>query len=315
MCGTVALAKYRKASDGLNARVAPPWSEEKLRILAAYLNGFAHACKRVGGWYALDAFAGGGLNISGTSGVEILGSPVIALKAGSPQATRVVACEQQDGARAALTQRTAGYGDRIRVEAGDANQRIVELLAPIPRGAPSFAFLDPEGSELAWTTVRAVAAHKDDRYSKMEQLILFPTDMGFVRLLDLNNPLKPKHAEMVTRMFGDERWVPIWEDRRADRINAFQARERYVGAYLARLQHDLGYRHVQDRQITKPGGQSMYFLIHATDNDAGERIMDHCFNKKHLRVEEEAGGQVPMFQVPVAQRKRRQAAPPKMTDD
>lgn len=301
----MAKAEYQAASDDLLARVAPPWSEEKLRILGAYLDGFARACKSVGTWYALDAFAGGGLNISKTSGQEIKGSPLIALEAQPPKAALVVACEKHDGARAALEIRSAPYGSRVHIEPGDANERIKDLLALIPTGAPSFAFLDPEGSELAWTTVEAVAAHKDKRYSKMEQLILFPTDMGFVRLLDLNKPLKPEHAEMVTRMYGDERWIPIFEDRRAERINAFQARERYLDAYVARLRDDLGYVHVQERQIVKPSGHPMYFLVHATDNDTGEKIMDHCFNKKHLRVEEEAGGLVPMFHVPVAPRKRR----------
>lgn len=307
----MAKATYRAApSDGLPARVAPAWTEEKLRILDCYLNGFAKACRKAGGWYALDAFAGGGLNLSELSGGEIPGSPRIALEASSPPADLVVVCERDHRARDALKVRLAPYGPRARIFAGDANDCIGEMLALIPPGAPSFAFLDPEGSELRWTTVRAVAAHKDRPYTKMEQLILLPTDMGFVRLLSLREPLKPELAEKVSEMYGNEEWRAIWEDRRAERISADVARTRYVALYARGLK-ELGYRHVQERQIVKPGadgrpGSPMYFLLHASDNDAGGSIMDWCFNKQHVRVAEEQG-QIALLSVPVAPRKRRLA--------
>lgn len=48
----------------------------------------------------------------------------------------------------------------------------------------------------------------------------------------------------------------------------------------------------------------MYFLIHASDHDAGERIMGHCFDKKHIRPGEQLG-QEGLFHVPVAPRLRR----------
>jgi three-Cys-motif partner protein len=303
-------AKLKMASDEHRARVAPTWTEEKLRILECYLHGFAVACKSVGGWYALDLFAGGGLNVSETSGSEIPGSPLVALDARSPEASLVLCCEQGDEALAALRHRTAQYGRRCEIFAGDANEKVVEMLGRVPRRAPAFAFLDPEGAELEWQTVRRVAEHKDPASTKIEQLILFPTDMGFVRLLSLDKPLDPGYAERVTAMFGNDDWRDIYERRRADQITAEQAREEYLRLYVRGLRDDLGYAYVQERQITKeptrPGGRGapMYFLVHATDKDAGERIMDHCFNKKHLRPDEERG-QAAMFHTPVAPRRRR----------
>src|SRR4051812_33818604 len=98
-------ASYRAAEDGFPARDADTWSEEKLMILECYLHGFAQACRKAGGWYALDLFAGTGVNYSLTRGAEILGSPLIALEAGLPQATRVIATETDDRARAALVSR------------------------------------------------------------------------------------------------------------------------------------------------------------------------------------------------------------------
>lgn len=302
-------ATLKTASDGHRARVAPTWTEEKLRILECYLEGFARACKRAGGWYSLDLFAGGGLNISDTTGVEIPGSPLIALEAQPPAATRVLLCEQGREVLAALEHRTQAYGERAKIFPGDSNQLVGDMLAVVPPRAPAFAFLDPEGAELEWSTVQAIAAHKQGQRYKVEQLILFPTDMGFVRLLSLKKPLEPGYAERVTAMFGNDDWRDIYDRRRADSITAEQAREEYLQLY-ARGLRQLGYRHVQERQITKEptrsGGRGgpMYFLLHATDNDAGETIMGHCFDKKHLRPGEELG-QGQLLHTPVQRRKRR----------
>jgi three-Cys-motif partner protein len=146
----VGEAKYVKAGDGHLARVAPPWTEEKLMILDAYLKAFAQACRKAGGWYGLDLFAGGGLNWSEVRDREINGSPLIALEAEAPPATLVVACEHDRKAHKALGARTARYGDRARVFREDANKTIGKMLALVPNRAPAFAFLDPEGSELDW---------------------------------------------------------------------------------------------------------------------------------------------------------------------
>jgi three-Cys-motif partner protein len=302
-------AKLQQASDGHLARVAPIWTEEKLRILACYLEGFAKACKKAGGWYSLDLFAGGGLNISETTRGEIPGSPLIALEARAPEATKVLICEQGRTVLAALRERTAPYGDRVHIVDGDANRHVHAMLQAVPVHAPAFAFLDPEGAELEWATVQAVAEHKATTRNKVEQLILFPTDMGFVRLLSLKKPLDRGYADRVTAMFGTDDWEAIYARRRADEIGAGKAREEYLRLY-ARGLRGLGYRHVQERQITKEPakaggrGSPMYFLLHATDSDAGESIMGHCFDKKHVRPREELG-QAQLLHTPVMPRKRR----------
>ncbi len=309
----MAQAKYQAASDGHAARLAPTWTEEKLAILDCYLRGFSSACKRhPSGWYALDIFAGGGLNVSKTTGAEIPGSPLIALEAGPPGARAVVLCERHIGALAALIDRVARFGVRARVFAKDANIEIRDMLVLIPRDAPGFAFLDPEGSELAWDTVSAIAEHKPTPYTKVEQLILLPTDMGFVRTLPLAKDLSEAAAAKITSMYGHKRWRAIYERRRSGAINAESARTAYVRLYAQGLR-DLGYKYVQERQITKEGargraGAPMYFLIHASDHEAGERIMAHCFDKKHIRSGEQLG-QEGLFHVPVAPRRRRLSDP------
>jgi three-Cys-motif partner protein len=292
----MARASYRVAEDGFPARDADTWTEEKLMILECYLHGFAHACRKAGGWYALDLFAGTGLNYSLTRSAEILGSPLIALEAGTPQATRLIAAETDERAREALISRCGPYGERSEICPDDANTAVERILKMVPKQAPAFAFLDPEGSELDWRTVAAIAAHKQDRPNKVEQLILFPTDMGFVRLA-------PDYPDKVTRIFGHDQWLSIFEARRAGKISADEARGQYVRMYADGLR-GLGYGTVLDRQIATQSGQPMYFLIYATDHDAGQRIMDHCFDAVKLRVVEELG-QATLFPAASTPRRRR----------
>jgi three-Cys-motif partner protein len=295
--GAMGRAGMHTASDGLPARVAPSWTEEKLIILESYLGAFADATKRAGGWYALDMFAGPGLNWSEMRNRPRDSSPIIALKAGSPEAIEVVAAESYPKSFQALRARTAQYGDRIRLFNGDANAIVADMLAPIPKKAPTFAFLDPEGSELDWQTIKAVADHKRGHSpNKIEQLILFPTDTGFMRLT-------PDYPDKVTRIFGHKDWRPIYERRLSKEITADQARTEYVALYADGLRK-LGYTTVLDRQITKGNGQPMYFLIFATDHKAGEKIMDHCFDQSRVRIVEELG-QIQMFAVKEAPRRKR----------
>jgi three-Cys-motif partner protein len=294
-------ATFHTAPDGLPARDAASWTEEKLMILDAYLNAFAKACQTASGWYGLDLFAGTGLNWSTTRDTAINGSTLIALEAQAPAATKVLMAEKHPAAFEALSKRTGRFGDRAVRFKGDANQVVAEMLAVLPTRAPAFSFLDPEGSELMWDTVDAIAAHKRGHsHFKIEQLILFPTDMGFVRLA-------PDHPELVTRIYGHDRWKDVYARRSADELTPEQARGEYVRLYAEGLT-SLGYRTVLDRQITKSNGSPMYFLIFATDNDAGEKIMDWVFDRVRIRVLEELG-QTTLFDMESGPRKRRLAGP------
>jgi three-Cys-motif partner protein len=281
----MAQAKLVEAKDGFKARVAPIWSEEKLAILGGYLPAFAKATKgKAPGWYALDLFAGGGLNYSETQQAEIPGSPLIALTSGppdGPEPIEVVMAEEDDNTFAALEHRTAEYGERAQRFPEDSNRVIDEMLARLPPRAPAFAFLDPEGSELDWKTVEAIAEHKRGHsQTKIEQLILF-SDMGIARLVN-------GYPDYVTRVFGHQRWKPVSDRRARGEITAEDARTAYVKLYAEGLK-ELGYKTVLDRQITKAAGQPMYFLLFASDHVAGKTIMDNRFDRVRLRIQEQMG--------------------------
>jgi three-Cys-motif partner protein len=273
----VGRTRVRTGGDGHVVRDAPLWTEEKLLILECYLEGFTTACKPAGGWYGLDLFAGAGLNYSEARGREIPSSPLIMLEAGPVAATKVLMCELAKRTLRALEHRIGPYGDRAENFPGNVNEEIHGMLERVPVRAPAFAFLDPEGADLAWSTVEAIAAHKATEKYKVEQLILLPTDSGFMRLLDRRQQNQAGAARVANIMPGDQ-WRDIWDARARGEISADEGRTEYVRYYAEGLER-LGYEKVLDREVPAVG-RRMYFLLYATDHvKAGMKIMDYCFNQ------------------------------------
>lgn len=262
--------------DALKTREAGSWVVEKLKIINCYLRGFISASSRAGATYYVDGFAGPGVNLIKHSGQRIAGSPLIALEAGF---SRALMLEMHKETRAALQERVSSHGDRAIVHEGDVNRDLPSLMAAnLDPRQPLICLLDPEGSELEWRTVHEIAKFRQGRY-KAEQLILLPTDTGFTRTLFLNRDLEEWAERDMLRIFGNDQWRQIYELRKEGHIDPDTARTRYVELYAQQLRDSAGYTYVLDRQIKTKDGRPLYFLIFATDHDAGQRIMDHCFDR------------------------------------
>ena len=80
-------------------------------------------------------------------------------------------------------------------------------------------------------------------------------------------------------MFGGDAWKPIYEARRRDEITGDEARSRYVDLYVTQLR-GLDYATVFAREVRTGGteGLILYYLVFATDNEAGREIMDSCID-------------------------------------
>jgi three-Cys-motif partner protein len=207
-----------------------------------------------------------------------VGSPLLGLRA-IPPYHRCVFMDSGRQEAEALRARTAFARDRVTVARGDVNSDLLPLMDRVlDRRAPCLCLLDPEGTELMWTTIKELAGFRHGP-RKVELLILLPTHTGFIRMLSLEADLPEWAAKRMTDMYGDDRWRAIWRQRRADQIESREATTEYVRLYARRLR-ELHYRHVLDREIRSASrhGQLLYFLIFATDHEAGERIMDHCFD-------------------------------------
>jgi three-Cys-motif partner protein len=143
------------------------WSEEKLDLLRCYLGGgsqgggFLPATKGAHQRYYIDLFAGPGQDKVREMGKVIDGSPLIALKAGPPEFTKLFLVDADPKNVASLDAHRADYPTRsIQTFCGDANARIADILAQLPVDYPVFAFIDPRGAELKWQTVAKLARYK-----------------------------------------------------------------------------------------------------------------------------------------------------------
>ncbi len=170
-------------------------------------------------------------------------------------------------------------GRHIRVHAGDCNVKIFEALDGLRQvnWAPTFAFIDPNGPHVHWSTLQALAGFKKAKTTKIELWLLFPHAM-FIRLLPRSGRVRPKHARQLTSMFGTDEWRLIYEARLSLSITPAQAREEYVNLMRWRLENVLGYRWTHAMELVTERSQPLYDMIFATDHEAGNRIMTSLYN-------------------------------------
>jgi three-Cys-motif partner protein len=266
------------------------WTRAKLGILADYLDQFTVASSGQQERVYLDAFAGEGTGLDRLTGEEFKGSARLALESRDPGFTRLRFFEKGKRASELEGRLKSDYpGKDIVVHQGDCNVTIpavLEELKPI-RWAPTFAFLDPDGMEVSWETLEALADHKRGYRSptaqkpeyKVELWMLFPS-AGLVRTLALDEAkMTETDAQRASRLCGDESWRPIYERRVTETIDGRTAREEYVNLMRWRLQRDLGYRWTHPLELKNVRGLPLYHMIFATDNDAGTRIMQHLYGQ------------------------------------
>jgi three-Cys-motif partner protein len=255
----------------------------KLSICADYFQRFTQASQSARDRIYIDGFAASGMGIDHRTRKEYPGSARLSLEV-DPPFTECYFVER-DEARAAHLQELVESYPHARVRPGDANVEIPKILAGINPKAPMLAFLDPQGTELHWSTVKALADHKRNRGRyKVELLILFPLQMAVLRLLNFKTGVvKPKHQILLDDMLGAETpWREIVSKRMTGEITTPEETEMaFLDAYSEGLQRRLDYEYVLHRQVASDNGRPLYYLVFASDSDVGEKIMRSEFGASH----------------------------------
>lgn len=262
---------------------AGPWSSrEKLEILRCYLRGFLRATTRARERHYVDLFAGPGQNRVTSTGEIIDGSPLIGLNAGPLRFSRLFWVETRPANVASLRGHQATHPERaITVLGGDANQRVDDVLRVLPKLGPTFAFLDPRGTELHWETVRKLALHKPKTERKIELLMLFAYNQAIVRLMPHDPNRMVNEAALDQFMPDPRRWRVLYERRVAGEFTAAEFRRQMLAEYVQGLS-GLGYAFVPaPRLIRTPDNHPLYFMVFASDHSAGWEIMTWCL--QHVR--------------------------------
>lgn len=282
------------------------WSEVKLQILAEYLHGFTTAVRgRSTEALCLDLFAGTYDNPRRHSQGTFPGSARIALET-EPLFTRLAMFELPEPAanlEAAIT--AARPNDRRwRVFPGDCNVTLLDALAWLEpfRWAPTFAFLDPRGLQVAWATVERLAKWRANQKTKVEQWILLP-EPALARVLGLRGVRGRRSADRLDRLYGTNDWIAIHQLRRSDSITPDEMRAEFVNLLRWRLERELGYKTTHALQIVNTAGHPVYTMVFATDSTPGDRIMGHVYDSAATRT-------IPAMQMraQVARQRRREEA-------
>ena len=296
------------------ARAWGVWTRSKLDLLEKYLDRFTTASKGVPERVYLDLFGGEPENFERDTLNPVNGSARIALDTADPPFTRLRFFELPHKAvklRRELAQRYPGRN--VIVYAGDCNLTIHQALEELRRlgvaWAPTFAFIDPNGPHCHWSTIEALANHKDPRLkTKVELWMLFAVPL-FQRMLPKSGAVRAADNEAITAMYGTPAWHSILQAKLNGEISASAARKEYVNLMRWRLEKELGYTWTQPLLVRNTGNNPLYYMLFATDSPPGQRIMRYLYEdaavtfpqmiKAHRdlveRMKREADGVVDLF--------------------
>ena len=257
------------------------WTRGKLDILRKYLDAFTTTTKnKAGERIYLDAFAGQAENVDRLTGTPIEGSARIALTIDDPPFTRLHFFEVSERAPALDAALRVDFPDRqFEVHGGDCNTQIPSALDALSdlSWAPTFAFIDPNGMEAAWTTLEAIARFRESRKTKVELWLLFAVPQ-FSRLLRVDGTeVRSEDVETINRLFGTEQWQAIYQARLNETIEPSEAREEYLNLLRWRLENVLGYRWTHPLEVRNERGVIIYYMVFATDHPAGTKIMSDLY--------------------------------------
>jgi three-Cys-motif partner protein len=249
-------------------RIFHGWTQHKLEILRIYLRLYLRVA---GNGTYIDGFAGDGqIEVEGE---KRAGSASVALSSGAfktfhlyERPRKAARLRKWVDANAREIQK-----GRTSVVGGDFNQNILTDLASgtIPIDRPCFAFLDPDSTELDWTTVEALAKYKADcnppDTCKVEMWILLNTYQVLLRLMPKK---KPPYEETLDRWLGGPAgWRDLYE-------SGNRWPNAYATRYADRLVSELGYGAAIPVTVRDPKTDApQYHMIHASDHAAAHGIM------------------------------------------
>ena len=257
------------------------WTEIKLQILREYAAKYAMILQQhpeIRHYAYIDGFAGAGTHLSKASGLEIEGSPVIALS----QTFSHYHFVDMDGTRVERLRQLAGGRSDISVYEGDCNEILLKQVFPTCRYEQyrrALCLLDPYGLNPNWEVVRAAG--------EMGSIEIF---LNFM-IMDANmNVLwaKPEQVSevQVQRMnafWGDDSWRRAAYKKEPGLFGDIEEKmsnNEVVAAYRRRLGDVAGFTYVPEPiPMCNSTGAVVYYLFFASHNQVGDKIARAIFKK------------------------------------
>ncbi len=258
---------------------------QKLEYIQKYISAYTVATKKLPFKYYIDAFAGSGLCIlcdekcksrgknkcsKCSRGKIVSGSAIIACNILN-RFQRYIFIDLDKNCIKELKNAIKSFDEPlqniIRIEQGDANVILKDFYKNASRFNGYLVLLDPEGPELKWKTIEALA-----KIPKIDLLILYPYDMAIVRLTK-------EYIELLDEFYGDKAWIDIYRDK--NNCTAEKRKTALLNFYISNL-NKLGLGQVVYKQIRKNirDGHPLYHLILASRNSVAKNIMNDIFGKE-----------------------------------
>lgn len=264
------------AEDGLPIREFGRWTVQKVEYLKNYISQFEISMKRKP-WRQrsyIDLFAGTGkFKVEGSGDVH-LGSSLVALTTKHPF-THYYFAEYSPENIEVLKTRSTLLPFKKKFYTGDANSEVKKIVKELMRVDKEFlpgkwpslnlAFLDPDGLELEWNTVKQLA-----RVDRMDMVIHY-SQSGLTRNFELC--YTTDEETIIDRFFGDQEWRKIYQKWRNKASKKGLHRE-LMDYYQAKLAA-LGYVDIASPEPLMKTSQTnapLYRLIFASKHELGHKF-------------------------------------------
>ncbi|MFN5388773.1 MAG: three-Cys-motif partner protein TcmP, partial [Pseudanabaena sp.] len=273
------------------------WSEEKLDLLAQYLEAYSVIMNKqkqtwLRDYYYIDAFSGSVRPRAKDEERYINGSPIRALQTEpkfdgywfvdvNPQRVERVEKLREDFPN-----------QIIQTYQGNCNDILCnEIIPKIPYSSKkrAFVFLDPYGLQVDWKTVRELAD------TKTCDIFVNFSIMAVTRLLPRDQNPDPEFVKQIDQVMGNTEWITqIYRESPATQLSLFSnlaeptlSREKIDPDWLARLyteQLSSLFPHVSRPVLMRNSTNSvLYALCLASHNPNAIKITNDIF-KRHERL-------------------------------
>jgi len=257
------------------------WSEVKLDIVRKYARAYSTILAKqalIKGHLYVDAFAGAGTHISKTTGQDVEGSPLIAMRTDPPFSE--LHFIDLDGSRVRELKKLASGDARIRVHEGNCND--VLLREVFPRCAfkdyrRALCLLDPYGLSIDWSVL--AAAGTAGTIEVFYNFMIMDANMNVF----MKDPAKvsPEQAARMDAVWGDFSWRNAVYRKTADLFGETDEKvtnDEIAEAFRKRLQKVAGFKYVpKPMPMRNSKGAVVYYLYFASPNKTGGKIVEDIF--------------------------------------
>jgi three-Cys-motif partner protein len=267
------------------------WSEEKLDLLAQYLNAYSVIMNKqkkswLRAYYYIDAFAGSVRPRAKEDEQKYIdGSPLRALQTEPPfDAFWFIDISPQRIERIERLQEE--FPERaLEIRLGNCNEILCNEIIPQISYASkrrAFVFLDPYGLQVEWETVRELAT------TRTCDIFVNFSVMGVTRLLAKDKPPEPSTVEQLSKVMGETDWITqiyqppaqlsLFAEQEPALTRETIRAEWLAGLYVEQLRSI--FPHVSRPVLMRNSTNAvLYALCIASHNQTAVRITNDIFNR------------------------------------